>query len=185
VEQALTEMRRALELDPLDPFYNTLVGYLLQVLRQFEPAIAQLQHAVDLDPTFFFSHWFLSVAYVHYGRFDEAIPAAEKANELSGGNALTLGALGIFYGRAGRAAEARQLLEELTARRRSTYVPASALAWAHIGVEELDESLEWIARGIEERDPLIVTALKSAPTYDRLRSHPVFPALLRKMNLEP
>jgi len=73
----------------------------------------------------------------------------------------------------------------LTARRRLTYVPASALAWAHMGVGELDESLEWIARGIEERDPLIVTALKSAPTYDRLRSHPAFPALLRKMNLEP
>jgi len=185
LERALTEMRRALELDPLDPFYNTLVGYLLQATRQFEPAVAQLKHAVDLDPTFFFSHWFLAVAYVHNGRFDEAIPAAEKANELSGGNAVTLGALGAYYGRAGRTAEARQLLEELTARRRLTYVPASALAWAHMGVGELDESLEWIARGIEERDPLIVTALKSAPTYDRLRSHPAFPALLRKMNLEP
>jgi adenylate cyclase len=185
VEQALIEMRRALELDPLDPFYNTLVGYLLQVMRQFEPAVAQLKHAVDLDPTFFFSHWFLSVAYVHYGLSDEAIPVAERANELSGGNALTLGALGIFYGRAGRTTEARQILEDLTARRQSTYVPASALAWAHIGVGELDESLEWIARGIEERDPLIVTALKSATTYDCLRSHPAFPALLRKMNLEP
>ena len=31
VEQALTEMRRALELDPLDPFYNTLLGYLLRL----------------------------------------------------------------------------------------------------------------------------------------------------------
>src|SRR5512139_64538 len=63
VEQALTEMRRALELDPLDPFYNSLVGYLLHSSGQFEPAVAQLQHAVDLDPTFFFAHWFLSSVY--------------------------------------------------------------------------------------------------------------------------
>ncbi len=77
------------------------------------------------------------------------------------------------------------MLEELTARRRSTYVPASALALVHDGLGELDESLEWIARGIEERDPIIVTALKSSPTYDRLRSHPAYQALLRKMNLEP
>ncbi|MGB7297526.1 MAG: protein kinase [Candidatus Aminicenantales bacterium] len=185
VEQALTEMRRALELDPLDPFYNTLTGLLLNSMRQFEPAVAQLQHAIDLDPAFFFSHWFLSVTYMNNGRLDEAIAAAEKANELSGGHALTLGSLGNYYGRAGRTAEARRLLEELTARRRLTYVPASSLAWAHVGVGEVDKCLEWIAKGIEERDPLIVTALKPAPTYDRFRSHPAYPALLRKMNLEP
>jgi TolB-like protein/Flp pilus assembly protein TadD len=184
VGQALTEMQRAQELDPLDPFYNTLLGYLLLSTRQFEPAIEQLQHAVDLDPTFFFARWFLSLAYLYKGRVEEAITAAEKANELSRGNAVTLGYLSSVYGRVGRTAEARQLLEELTARRRVTYVPSSALAWAHIGVAELDETLDWIARGIEERDPLIVTALKSALTYDRFRSHPGFPALLRKMNLE-
>ncbi len=185
VEQALTEMRRALELDPLDPFYNTLVGYLFNVTRRFKPAIAHLQHAIELDPAFFFSHWFLSVTYAHSGQFDEAIPAAERANKLSEGNALTMGTLGSYYGRAGRTAEARQILEELAERRRLTYVPASALAWAYTGVGELDKSLEWIAKGIDERDPLLVTAIKTAPTYDRLRSHPAFPALLRKMNLEP
>jgi tetratricopeptide (TPR) repeat protein len=184
VEQALAEMQRAVELDPLDPFYNTLVGYLLCVTRQYKPAGAQLQHAVDLDPTFFFSHWFLSVFYTQTERLEEAIPQAEKANELSGGNALTMGALGRLYGQVGRTAEAQQILEELTARQRSGYVPASALVWAHAGVGEMEKSREWIARGIDERDPLLVTALKSAPTYDRLRSHPTFQALLRKMNLE-
>jgi len=185
VEQALTEMRRALELDPLDPFYNSLLGYLLHSTGQFEPAVAQLQHAIDLDPTFFFPYWFLSSVYALKGQLEEAIAAGEKANELSGRHALTLGALGACYGRAGRAAEARQILEELTARRRSTYVPSTALAWAHVGVGELDESLEWTARGVEERDPTVVTALKSAPIFGRSRSHPVFQALLRKMNLEP
>ncbi|NLP11409.1 protein kinase [bacterium] len=185
VEQALIEMRRAVELDPLDPFYNTLVGYLLGVLRQFGPAIAQLQHTIDLDPSFFFSHWFLSITYTYNGQFEEAIAPAEKANELSGRHALTLGTLSSLYGRTGRIAEARQFLEELTARRRFGYVPSSAMAWAHNGIGELDKSLEWIVKGIDERDPLLVTALKCAPTYNRLRSLPAFPALLRKMNLEP
>ena len=184
LEQAVAEMRRALELDPLDPFYNTLLGLLLHSTRQFEPAIAQLQRAIDLDPTFSFSHWFLSITYAQNGQFEEAIAEAEKANQFSGGNALTLGTLGSLYGRAGRTAEARQLLEELTARRRSGYVPASALAIVHRGLGERQESLEWIAKGIEERDPIIVTALKWSPTYDSLRSHPAYEDLLRKMNLE-
>jgi serine/threonine-protein kinase len=185
VEQALAEMRRALELDPLDPFYNTLAGYLLHCTRQVEPAVAQLQHAIDLDPTFFFSYWLLSTALLVNGRLDEAIAAAEKANELSGGNAITLGSLGRAYGQAGRAAEARQLLEELTARRRSTYVPASALASVHRGLGERDEAVAWLERGIEERDPILVTSVKSAPILDPLRSLPAYAALLRKMNLEP
>lgn len=185
VEQALAEIRRALELDPLDPFYNSLLGHPFSSMRKFEPALAQLQHAIDLDPTFSFSYWFLSITYRLMGRFDEAIVVAEKANQYSGRNALTLGTLGNLYGRAGRTAEARQLLEELTARRRSTYVPASALAFVHSGLGEQRESLEWISRGIQERDPIVVTALKPSPTYDTLRSHPAYQDLLRKMNLGP
>jgi serine/threonine-protein kinase len=184
-EQAITEMRRAVELDPLDPFYNSLLGCLLYLTRQFEPAIAQLQHAIDLDPTFFFPYWFLSVAYRLHGRLGQSVAAAEKANELSGGNALTLGALGSAYGLAGRTAEARQLLEELTERRRLTYVSASAFAFVLGGLGEPDGSLEWITRGIEEHDPILVTSFKISPSFDPLRSHPAFLALLRKMNLEP
>jgi adenylate cyclase len=185
MEQALAEMRRALELDPLDPFYNSLLGCLLGYARQFEPAVTQLRHAIDLDPTFFFSHWLLSVVYRMNGQLDEAIAAAEKANELSGGDVITLGALGAVYAVAGRIAEARQLLEDLTARRRMTYVPASALSFVYGGLGELEPTLEWIAKGIEERDPIIVTPIKTAPNYDRLRSLPAFQALLREMNLEP
>jgi serine/threonine protein kinase len=184
-EQALTEMRRALELDPLDPFYNSLLGCLLYLTRQFGPAIVQLQHAIELDPTFFFSYWFLSVACRLSGRFDESIAAAEKANELSGGIAVTLGALGSAYGLSGRTAEARQLLEKLTARRRSTYVLPSAFSFVLGGLGDRDGSLEWTARGIEERDPILVTSFKISPSFDRLRSHPAYQALLRKMNLEP
>jgi adenylate cyclase len=185
VEEALTEMRRALELDPLDPFYNSLLGYLLHTTRQYELAVTQFQHAIDLDPTFIFSHLLFSIVLAGMGRPDEAIIAARKANELSGSSATTLWALGNAYGRAGRTTEARKLLQELTERRRLTYVPASALALVHGGLGEWDESLEWIVRAVEERDPVIVTSLKTAPAYDSLRSHPAYHTLLRKMNLEP
>jgi len=185
VEQAVTEMRRALELDPLDPFYNSLLGYLFFATRQFEPALAQLRHAVELEPTSFFSHWFLSILYAREGWLDEAIATAERANELSGGNAITVGNLGKVYGLANRTAEARQLLEELTTRRRSTYVPACAFLFVHNGLGERDKALEWMARGVEEHDPVLMTSLKMSPSYDSLRSHPAYQALVRKMNLEP
>jgi hypothetical protein len=54
-----------------------------------------------------------------------------------------------------------------------------------MGVGELEKGMEWIGRSIEQRDPVTVTSLKITPTYDLLRSHPLYLALLRKMNLEP
>jgi eukaryotic-like serine/threonine-protein kinase len=185
VDEALTEMRRALELDPLDPFYNSLLGYLLNTTGQFEAAVSQFQHAVDLDPTFPFSHMLFSIALTTMGRPEEAVTAARKANELSGGNSTTQWVLGSACGRAGRTAEARQILDELTTRRRSVYVAASAFALVHAFLGERDESLSWIARAVDERDPIIVTSLKTAWAYSPLRSDPTFQALLRKMNLEP
>lgn len=98
---------------------------------------------------------------------------------------MTLGMLGRMYALAGRTGEARQVLEDLAERRRSTYVPASALAFVHRGLGELDKGLEWWARGIEERDPNVVATLKTEPTYDPLRSQPAYLALLRRVNLEP
>ena len=44
----------------------------------------------------------------------------------------------------------------------------------------MDKSMEWLARGFEERDPLHVLSLKSEPAYDPLRSHPTYQALLTK-----
>jgi serine/threonine-protein kinase len=185
LEQALTEMARALELNPLDPFFISLWGYLLHVTRQFEQAIAQQRRAIGLNPAFFLPYWMLSITYAVNGRVDEAIAAAEKANELSGRNSMTLGMLGRVYGLAGRSAEARQLLEELKARRRLTYVPPSSIAFIHRGLGEMDEAMEWMARGVEERDQNAVVALMTEPGYDSVRSQPAFQALLRKMNIEP
>jgi serine/threonine protein kinase/Tfp pilus assembly protein PilF len=183
-EEALAEMRRALELDPLDPFYNALLGYLLHATGRFDLAVTQFQRAIDLDPTFNFSHMLFAMTSTVMERPDLAIATAEKAHELSGRSATTLWVLSNAYARAGRTAEAREILQELKARRQSSHVPASAFALVHLGLHEVDECLEWLARAVEERDPIIVTSLKTAQGYDPLRPHPAFQALLRKMNLE-
>jgi serine/threonine-protein kinase len=185
VEEALAEARMALELDPLDTVYNSEMGYLLHLTRQFERAVAQFRHTIDLDPAFWLSYWFLSIPLSLTGRSDEAIAAAEKAKELSGGNAATLGMLGRAYALAGRTAEARRLLEELELRRRSSYIHPSSLAMIYRGLGDLEKGLEWWIRGIEEHDMVLVPSLKTEPGYDALRPHPAYKALLRKMNLEP
>ena len=184
LEEALTEMRRALDLSPLDPLFSSYLGYLFHVVRQFERAIEQYHLVMELAPYFYLPHCLLSATYVQVGRLDEAAAAAEKANALSGRHSMTLGGLGRVYALAGRTAEARRLLEELHSRRRAGYVPPSFLAYVYRGLRELDRGMEWMARGVEERDLNIVVTLKTEPGYDDLRSHPAFLALLGQMNLQ-
>ncbi len=125
----------------------------------------------------------LSITYGNSGQLDEAIAAAERANHLSGGNAITMGLLGSAYGMAGRKAEAQALLEELEVRRRSKHVPPVALAMIHRSLGNMDKALEWWATGIDQHDFVLVLSLRTEPRYEPLRSHPAYLTLLGKMNL--
>jgi serine/threonine-protein kinase len=185
LKEAITEMRRVLEQDPLSPLFSLSLGWLFYLTRQYDPAIAQVRHAIELDPSFFSSYWLLSGMCLQKGQLDEATAAAEKAYELSGRNSRMLGLLGSCRALAGRTAEARQILEQLKARRTTTYVPGSAVGGIYLSLGELNPGLEWCTGAVEERDLAFICTLKTDPSFDPLRSHPAFQALLRKMNLEP
>jgi tetratricopeptide (TPR) repeat protein len=184
LDEAVSQLRRTVELDPLSALYNTILAHLYYATGQCDPAIAQHKRAMDLDPGLFWPHWLLAIAYIHMGRLKEPIAAAQKACELSGRNAATLGILGLAYGLAGRRSEARAALEELRAQRVTGYVPPHAMAAVYRGLGEVDQALEWLEKGVEERDIIVVSRLKSEPEYIPFRGHPRYQALLRKMNLE-
>jgi non-specific serine/threonine protein kinase len=185
LDEALSQLQRAVDLDPLSAQYNTLLAHLHYLMGQVDLAIAQHQRAMDLDPGRYLPHFLLAFAYQHLGRYDEAIATAKKACELSGRNALTLGILGRAYGLAGRHGEARGILKELMAKRGATYVPPWAIAVVYRGLGELDQALEWLEKGLEERDMIAVGGYKSDPQYIAFQEYPRYHALLRKMNLEP
>jgi TolB-like protein/Flp pilus assembly protein TadD len=184
LEEALVEVRRALDIDPLSVPFNIFLGHLYDITGQHDLAMAQYQNALELDPSWIWPHVYLAIAFLRTGRFEEAIAAAQKACALSGRSAMPLAILAGVYGHAGRQGEARALLEELTALRRTTYVQPFAMVMAHRGLFESDRVLEWMDKGIEERDEHIICALKCNPTFDPLRNHPRFQAMLRRINLE-
>jgi serine/threonine-protein kinase len=184
LDEELSEARRAVELDPLSASYNNNLGYVYDLTGQHELAIAQCRRAMDLDPSMYLPHSVLAMAYGRTGRFKEAIAAAQKGCELSGRTPLALGILAGADGRAGREDEARALLEELATRRRTAYVPPFAMVAAYGGLGEADQVLEWLEKGVEERDMLVVSSVKSEPAYAPLHAHPRYRALLRTMNLE-
>jgi TolB-like protein/Tfp pilus assembly protein PilF/predicted Ser/Thr protein kinase len=183
--EAVSEVQHILEQDPLNPATNSALGYLLYTMRRYDLAIEQLQHTIDLFPNLFYPYWCLSFTYEQQGKISDAIVAAERACELSGRDSFRLAQLGSCYALAGRISEARQLLEELNARRRTSYVSEKCAANIYLAMGELERALEGFEKAVEEeRDPGLSGALKTDPKFDALRSHPRFQALLRRTNLE-
>jgi serine/threonine protein kinase/Tfp pilus assembly protein PilF len=184
-DEEVPHARRVVELDPLSSRYNANLGYVYDLTGHFDLAMEQHRRAIDLDPSIFMPHFFLAITHTHKGQLRDAIVEAEKACELGRRNSRTLGLLAMTYGLAGRQDETRALLNELIDRCRTTYVPAFAMVAAYASLEETARCLEWLEKGVDERDLMIVGQLKSERSYTILCGHPRYQALLRKMNLEP
>ncbi len=183
MEEALAAMRQAGELNPLSPLIQTAIALLYGAMRQYDQAIAHCANAIELDPQSFSANALLGGTYVHKGEFDEGIRIIEAAASSLGRHAAHQGILGWAYAAAGRTREAHQLLEELLVAARNAYVPASYVAMVYSGLGEIEECLDWLHKGAEEREFGIFQVFYY-PSFDQIRSHPRFLALLLIMNLE-
>ena len=63
-----------------------------------------------------------------------------------------------------------------------TYVAPGGIAGAYARAEVKDLALHWLERAVESREAMVVE-IKSEPSWDFVRDHPRFVAILRKMKL--
>jgi len=181
-DEALAEMRQALELDPLSMALNTGLGHVLYLARDYDAAIEQYRIALKIDPTFGPAHLWFGRPYLQKGLYDEAIAEIRLAVTASNASTISLAVLAHAYASAGRSGEARRILADLLERSRTKYLPSYWLALVYTGLGEPDEAIAWLERAYEERSSWLVW-IKVEPRFDRLRSDPRFVSLLGRMRL--
>jgi hypothetical protein len=76
----------------------------------------------------------------------------------------------------------RRTLENYRESAKSRYVPSVLVAEACVRVGDKDSAFEWLERGFEERDDLMID-LKVEPVFDGLRSDPRFQDLIRRVGI--
>jgi TolB-like protein/Tfp pilus assembly protein PilF len=182
LDEAIAQLERALESDPLSQMVRMWLGEMLYLAGRYEQAREECRRMTELDPNYFLIYFELGEIGCEQGAFEDAIAALRKGAALSGNAPLVLGWLGMTLARSGNAAGAREVLAGLHAAATQVYVLPTSFAWIHLGLGEIDEAFQWMERAIEERDPIIVP-IKSYAFLDPLRSDPRFTALLCKMNL--
>ncbi len=183
-DEALREMQRAQELDPLSLPKITAVGEVLYMARRYDEAIAAYGKTLEMDPNNGFAYWALGRAYLEKGMYAEAIAAFQKAITLSGDSPDESASLGCAYALSGRKAEARKIIGDLREQSKKRYIAPSVIAAIYAALGEKDEGFVWLDKAYEEHD-FILVLLKVEPMFEKLRSDPRFTVLLKRVGLEP
>jgi TolB-like protein/Tfp pilus assembly protein PilF len=145
--ESIAHARRAVELDPISPWFNTLLAQSLYMSQRFDEALRQAEHAVELAPDFAFARFFNGLTHFFAGQRERGLDQLRAA--LQSGRRDFLGAVALCAGLAGRADEARAILEEL---REQLGTPPFALALAHLGAGESTAAAKLFERCLELRD---------------------------------
>jgi eukaryotic-like serine/threonine-protein kinase len=182
VDQAISEVKRAQELDPLSVVINLNVSRVFYFARAYDQAAEQCLKTVELYPNFFLAHRRLGQIYERQQMYAEAFAEFDKALALAENNSETMSVKGYTLAAAGQMAEAEQALKELEELSKQIYVSPYSLSRVLFGLGRNDEAFEYLEKTYQERHGILVY-LKVEPLFDNLRTDPRFISMLERMNL--
>lgn len=178
--EALTEIKRAQELDPLRLSLFLREGVILLLARRHDEAIHKLQNVIEIQPDYAQAHEMLGAAFDAKGMYEQAIDEYERALRADTRLVDSRILRGYTLAEAGRESEARGVLHELESK--DAYASPAMLAILYIGLVETERAITSLERAYASRD-LQPQYLKVAHHYDGLRSDPRFQDLLKRVGL--
>jgi len=182
VPDAIAEVRRAQELDPLSPMVNSDLGWYLLYGGQTAEAIAQFRKTLEFDANSVSAHRGLGIALSQDGHHDEALTHLKQALNLSENSPVILGHIGAAYAAAGRRGDADRVLEDLDREATRQYVPSSAMAMVHAAKGDRTRALDLLEKAYDEHD-FAITQIGIAPWFKTLKDDPRFVKLIARLGL--
>ena len=183
-EEAISEAKRAQELDPLSSYINALVGNAFFFPGRYDEEIEELRMTITINPNYFLAHLFIGQAYLQKSMIEEAIAEYEKAVELSGGASFVMTNLANAYYESGKKAKADRLFDSLKQRSRDVYVPPTSFYLIHKFRGDQDKAFEWLERACNEHDSYLPWFRVGPNEFDNIPDEPRFKALMKKAGLE-
>jgi tetratricopeptide (TPR) repeat protein len=189
-EEAIAEMKRALEVDPLSLPLNNMMGETYLWAEDYEKSFQQFQHTIELDPTFPLVHFFLADLLEALGKYEQAIEERQRGQLLVGRKPEVAAAEAAEFQKALHAGGPRgywrkNLEVTLNAHQRAgaRYFPATALAGAYARADDKENALKWLEKSFEDREGQHVTLVRWLPEFKSLRADPRFADLLGRIGL--
>jgi tetratricopeptide (TPR) repeat protein len=182
LEEAVQEMKKALELEPASLVMNTFMGATLYYAGRYDEAIDHCRRTIEMDPNFAVGHWHLGLAYEQKQVLDAATEEFKKAISLSGGSPLMRAALGRAYAEAREKHEANKMLDELNELAKQQYVSAYEVATMYVALGNNEQAFQSLEKAYAEHSFHLVY-LNVSPQFKSVRSDLRFQQLVQRVGL--
>jgi TolB-like protein/predicted nucleic acid-binding protein len=183
VEQAMREILRAHELDPLTQFTRMSLAEVLYFNRDYARAVAEYEDlrkpAAKTNPPD--AMYFMALSFL--GQSKRAVSDLSQALPAGGGVSPVQALLGYLEAKSGDRQSARTILDRLLDSSRQRYVPPVPLAMLCVGLNNRDEAFRQLRRAVTRHVPSIVN-IAVDPVFDPLRSDLRYDEILRDIGLK-
>ena len=190
IDEALTYVTLARDLDPLSPIIQTAIGIIHHLRRDYSAALRTYTQVLDTETAFAPAHYYIGLTYEQMGEYEQATTNLRRASEIAGrawAGGLQVGAergrefAHLALERGGELA--RELLVEVEQLSRDRYVSPYNVMLIHLGLGDVDAALHSLEAAIEDRASwLWHTPLEAR--FDRVRNDPRFRELVARRGLE-
>jgi TolB-like protein/DNA-binding winged helix-turn-helix (wHTH) protein len=185
-DEAIAELQRAQELDPLSPIIQADIGFAYFLAGRYDLALQAYQKVLAANPNFLPVHYYLTKYYLQTGEYDLWLKESVENSRLAG-SAGAAQFLQQVYARGGfhavmlemaKPAGSNKFVLGSDSRQGSCY---SAQANALLGrksqaLDALDDCYKWSGTAL--------IFLKVDPLWTSLHSEPRFQELLRRIHLQ-
>jgi len=182
-DEAATELKMALEMEPLSPIINAIAGIVISQIHVDEGK-EQMQRAIEMEPNLALSHLWMGFIHMFPEVVDErALEHFQRAADL--GLMVALGELGCAYGRLGKKEEAFKILGQMDELSRDRYISPLSRAEVYCGLGMDDQAFEWLEKAFSQKQPYLFFILCPTkgpqPWPQEFRMDIRYKALVRKM----
>jgi eukaryotic-like serine/threonine-protein kinase len=181
--EAITVMRKALLLDPLDPTYSRWIARFLFYAGDYSAAIAQGEKIVELGEEYFLPYLDIGSAHLAQGHAELALEWYRKGQMM----ASSVRSYDAFIVRAlaelDRRDEAEEILVRLERESKDHYVRPEYMAMGYGWLGDLDRAFGFLERAYQMRSAGLIF-LHVDPGYKPLRGDPRFDQLVKRIGLK-
>jgi tetratricopeptide (TPR) repeat protein len=183
LDEALVELKLAIELEPTSLFNNHLLGSDLYWSRRYDEAITQYKRIIAMDTNFVPAYPFLWQSYEMKGDYEQAFEWYFTCHRQDGANAGDLQAVKAAYAKWGWRGILQHQIEHLQQAEKEGRSLNTELAQAYAQLGDREQAFGCLEKAFENRESWLVTIFIN-PELDPLRSDPRFDDLLKRIGLK-
>ena len=182
--EALAEVNRAHQLDPLSPAITKEIGYVYIAARKFDEGVAVCKKLAHENPGFADAHRCLATGYWAKRMYPQVIDEQKVYARLSGDHSEAEYAVALEQGfrSTGWKGALAKSIEIAPTQLKSGNWSAYTVATFYAELGDKEQAFEWLNTAYRERDEQLM-GLKTDFTLDPIRSDPRFTQLIKKVGL--